>query len=192
MNNQPVPVLGPHERAALVDGRIRDVRQMIEHHNAAGILLDSRRDFAWLTLGGQNHILYTTESGVAPILVTHDDVVVLAPVNEFDRIAEEEVAGLPMRLDSTPWWAVGAALEKARQAVGNGRLLSAADVADDLRELRSLLTPTEHARMAWLATLVLDVVESALADIEPGTLEDEIVARTQRVSPRPRSGCRWC
>jgi len=151
---------------------------MLDRHGAAGIVLDSRRDFAWLTLGGQNHILYTSETGVAPILVTGDDAVVLAPVNEFDRIAAEEIAGLPLRIESTPWWESEAAAEWAKKAVGNGRLVAADDVEDDLQVLRSLLTPTEHARMEWLARLVLDTVEAALADIGPGTLEDEIVART--------------
>jgi len=176
----PEPFLLPQDRTTLVQSRIRDLRTMIERHDAAGILLDSRADFAWLTLGGQNHILYTSETGVAPILVTHDDAVVLAPVNEFERIAEEEMAGLPLRLESTPWWEPGAALELARHAVGNGTLLTAYDVEDDLRDLRSVLTPTEHARMEWLARLVLEVVAAAVADIEPGTLEDEIVARASR------------
>ncbi len=56
--------------------------------------------------------------------------------------------------------------------------MTASDVTDELQRLRSILTPTEHARMAWLATLIVDVVETALSHVGPGTLEDEIVART--------------
>lgn len=178
MTTAPAPVTTPQDRGALVGKRIGEVRILLERHDAAGILLDSRRDFAWLTLGGQNHILYTTEKGVAPVLITRDDAVVLAPVNEFDRMAEEEVAGLPLRLESTPWWESDAAAEWAAKAVGKGRLITAGDVDEDLQALRSLLTPTEHARMEWLARLVLDVSTAALAEVEPGTLEDEIVART--------------
>jgi Xaa-Pro aminopeptidase len=170
-------VLVAEERAKQVEIRLAEVRQLLERNSAAGILMDTRRDFAWLTLGGQNYILGSTETGVAPILVTGDDAVVLAPVNEFDRIADEEIAGLPLRIESTPWWQPGAALDKARQAIGKGRLLTGADVADDLRDLRSLLTSTEHARMEWLAALVLDVTADALANVAPGTREDEIVAR---------------
>jgi len=177
MSNQPAPGITVQERATLVHGRIQEVRALLDRHDAAGILLSSRRDFAWLTLGGQNHILYTSETGVAPVLVTRDDAVVLAPVNEFERISDEEVAGLPLRVESTPWWEGDAALEKATESVGHGRLITAADVADDLRELRSVLIRAEHARMAWLAGLVLEVSDSALGDVTPGTLEDEIVAR---------------
>jgi Xaa-Pro aminopeptidase len=177
------PVLDDDARARLVTDRLEALRELIDMHGAAGILLDARRDFAWLTLGGQNHILYTTETGVAPILVTRDDAVVLAPVNEFDRIADEEIAKLPLRIESTPWWEPGAALEKARHTVGSGRLMTAADVADDLTDLRSQLSSTEHARMGWLAGLVLDVVEAALADVAPGTAEDEIVARASAAFP---------
>ncbi len=178
-----MPTLSVLDRAAIVESRIRDVGHLLARHDAAGILLDSRRDFAWLTLGGQNHILYTTEAGVAPILVTRDDAVVFAPVNEFDRIADEEITGLPLRIESTPWWEPGAALEKSGRTVGNGRLMSAADVADDLTDLRSQLSPTEHARMGWLAALVLDVVEAALADTEPGSAVAEIVARVSAALP---------
>jgi len=177
MSGELPPVLSPQDRRALVEERIQGLRSLLDDHGATGIFLDSRRDFAWLTVGGQNHILYTTEVGVAPILVTRDDAVVLAPVNEYDRIADEEVAGLPLRLESLPWWQPSAALDRSMEIVGSGRLINATDLNPELTTLRSNLAEPEHARMAWLAGRVLSIAELALRDVRPGTVEDEIVAR---------------
>ena len=177
MAGQPAPNVSAEERSALVQRRIEALRSLSERHDASAIILDSRRDFAWLTLGGQNHIPYTTETGVAPVLVTREDAVVLAPINEHDRIAEEEVAGLPLRLESLPWWQPGAALERSKQIAKDGRLITAADVGQELTSLRSQLTAAEHSRMTWLAQVVLEVAQEALRDVRPSTVEDEIVAR---------------
>ena len=175
MTDRSLPVVAASERAALVETRLEQVRDLLAQHAAGGILLDARRDFAWLTVGGQNHILYTTDAGVAPILVTPHDAIVIAPVNEFDRIANEEVAGLPLRVEKVPWFP-GAAAELARTTATGTHLMTAVDVTDDLRSLRSRLAPAEDARMEWLSGVILETVAHSLADVRPGMTEDDLIA----------------
>jgi Xaa-Pro dipeptidase len=169
-------------RTRLVAGRIEAIRELLDFRNAHGILLDARRDFAWLTLGGQNHILYTTETGVAPILVTLDDAVVLAPVNEFDRINDEEIDGLPLRIESLAWWDNSAADKRAAELVRDGRLVTPQECASELTALRSVLDPVEHERMTWLASVANEVVSEinarVMANGKAGTNEDDLVAWT--------------
>jgi Xaa-Pro aminopeptidase len=176
------PVLDVSARATLVNERIELVRALLRERGASAIKLDARRDFAWLTVGGRNHILYTTETGVAPVVVTLDGAEVLAPVNEYDRIAEEEIYGLPLGMVSLPWWqpyagdARAAELAGAGGGNGRGKILAAADVADELTALRSVLSPSEHERMAWLAAMVLPIIRRIVAGVVPGTREDAVVA----------------
>jgi Xaa-Pro aminopeptidase len=178
----PPPQIGTGVRTRLVAARIQAIRNILHTRSARGILLDARRDFAWLTLGGQNHILYTTETGVAPILVALDDAVVLAPVNEFDRINDEEIDGLPLRIESAAWWDNSAANERAAELVGDGRVLKPADCASELTALRSVLDPVEHERMTWLASVINEVVSEITARVvangKARTNEDDLVAWT--------------
>lgn len=163
------------DRAAVVEARVNAVRDLLHDRRADGILLDSRHDFAWLTLGGQNHILLASETGVAPILITRDDAVVLAPINEYDRIADEELAGLPLRIEKTPWWPTDQPATAIR----------AADVADELESLRTALLPVEHDRLDWLGRVVTETCDAALRNVEPGrTTEDDIVADTMSAFAR--------
>jgi Xaa-Pro dipeptidase len=179
MSYAPAPELAADERAALVATRLQALRELLGRHNATAIKLDARRDFAWLTCGGQNHILYTTETGVAPIVVSVDDAAVLAPVNEFDRIAAEEVSGLPLRVASLPWSDPGAADREVKRIAGrDGLVITAADVADELTQLRSVLARPELARMEWLATVVRSVVDEVVGEVRKQSSEDDIVAGT--------------
>ena len=179
-DNAQAPQLATADRAALVSSRIEAIRELLQERNAAAITMDARRDFAWLTLGGQNHILYTSEIGVAPIVVTANDAVILAPVNEFDRIADEEVAGLPLRVVSLPWWKPDATSDWISKAIGHngGVRLTSSQIAEEMVALRSPLTDVEHQRMAWLADVVNTTLDPVMAQVRRGMSEDDLVAET--------------
>jgi Xaa-Pro aminopeptidase len=181
------PELDPPRRGELVRDRLEQVRRLLDERSAGGLLLDSRRDFAWLTLGGLNHVVLASEKGAAPILVTRDDAVVLAPTNERARIADEEVAGLPIEVESLPWWESDAAVRSAEARAGGEGLLRAEEVAAELEAARTALVPEEHARMEWLA----GEISGAIAGVGvPGTsdTEDDLVAAI--TEPLTRSGLR--
>ena len=161
-------------RAQLVQHRVEQLRALVERHGASAIRLDSRRDFAWLTLGGQNHVLLATETGVAPVVITKEDAVVLAPVNEFDRILAEETSGLPLRAVSLAWWDDSAVANEASAIAGKGRILTAGDVADELEELRTGLVPAEHERMEWLGNVINQALAEALDAVERGVSEESL------------------
>jgi Xaa-Pro aminopeptidase len=165
------------DRHALVGARLEHLREILDRRAAAALVLRQRRDFAWLTVGGQNHVLLATERGVAPVVVTRGDAVVLAPVNEYARIADEELAGLPLRVASLPWWDTAAEDQAIVELAEGGRVLAATDVAEELTALRSLLAPLEHERMRELAQQVLAVTRAALAAVAGGgTTEDAVGA----------------
>jgi hypothetical protein len=90
-------------RVTEVHPRLRDVRVRLARAGAAGTVLGLRRNFAWLTAGGSNHVVMASEDGASPGLITAQEAVVLAPINEAARIEAEEVAGLPVEVTAGAW-----------------------------------------------------------------------------------------
>lgn len=169
------PELRPTERAAEVLQRVAQIRGLLGDRDASGVLLRARHNVAWLTLGAQLHIVLATETTVAGVLVTPTDVVVLSPVNEAARLADEELAGLPFELVQLPWEdATGMAREADRRTSGN--LLGDQDLEPDLLPIRSTLGPLEHARLAWLGQRAQAAMSAALEQVRVGSTEFEIGA----------------
>jgi Xaa-Pro dipeptidase len=161
-------------RRDIVDARVETLREIVARRGAGAIVLRTRRDFAWLTLGGSNHVLMSTETGVAPIVITPDDAVVLAPVNEHARLVDEELRGLPLRALSLPWWDDEAAARETNELTANPAILEVEDVADEVERLRTRLAPLEHQRMAALADEVNAVVGDALEHVGAGDTEEDL------------------
>lgn len=154
--------------AADVQARLEVVRELLARHGARRAVLRSRRNFAWLTIGGDGHVVQSTEAAVAPIVIGAWTARVLAPVNEADRLADEELAGLPLEIEQQPW-------ETATQFDGDGdrRTLDDDAVDDELSSVRASLGDLEQERMAWLGHRLTQVLDAVAADLEPGVTELE-------------------
>ena len=164
-------------RSDLVAARTEVVRGLLRARDAGGAVLSSRRNFAWLTVGGLNHVLLSTEGGAVPLVVTADDIVALAPINEAPRIADEELSGLPIRIEDVPWHDAGAA-KRAIERMVRGPVLTDAELEADLVGARSRLGETEWERLTELGRLATSAVESGLAAIQAGDRESDAVAAT--------------
>lgn len=164
-------------RVAAVQDRLAALRGAMAASATGAVLLDRRRNFAWLTAGGANHVVLDSENGAAPILVTASEAVVLAPVNEADRLAVEEVDGLPIEVEALPWHEPGVTADAARRWSGGRAPVSDDDVEADLQPLRSRLGPMDRERLEWLAGRVRDAVEAAVAATSAGDSEQEVAAR---------------
>lgn len=161
-------------RAEVVTDRIDRVRAIVRERGASGALIESRRNFSWLTLGGVNHVVLSSGKGVVPLVITARDTVALAPVNEAARIGDEELMELPIEVRAVPWQSD---LPVAAGAIADGgRLLNDADLEAALVAERSRLGPAERDRIAELGRLAATAVDAALASIVPGATEDDAAA----------------
>lgn len=165
------------DRRAEVEARLAAVRRILDASGMAAVLLRRRRNFAWLTAGGVNHVVLDSEDGAAPLLVTASDAVVLAPVNEADRLAREELADLPIAVEPLPWHDPEAIPAAARRLSDGRSPASDADVEADLQPLRSHLAPIDRERIGRLARCAREAVDVALAGTSPGDSEQEVAAR---------------
>jgi Xaa-Pro aminopeptidase len=167
-------------RRELVADRLAIVRSILAEVGAAGALLATRRNFAWATGGGENHVVSSTEAGAVPLLVTAREAVALAPINEADRIRDEELgasrdAASGIRLETIGWFEDAKTL--ATEIAGGGDVLSDGQLEDRLWPHRALLTPFEHDRLAWLGHLLRDAMDETLAALRIGESELESAAR---------------
>jgi antitoxin VapB len=163
------------ERRPEVEARLGRVREVLERRGLRSALLRTRRNFAWLTAGGESHIVLAQETGVAPLLVTPGEAVAITQNIEAARIAEEELAGLGIETVAVPWWEAGAIDREARRRAGPG-LAADEDLEADLVPLRSVLAPLDRGRLAEIGALARSAVEAALGAIRPGATEHDLVA----------------
>jgi hypothetical protein len=90
------------ERSAEVAAKLALLRDCLERTGAAAICLRGTDWFAWVTAGGSNAVLQTAELGVAEVLVTREEAVILTDEIEAARLREEEVPpGFTFHV--TPW-----------------------------------------------------------------------------------------
>jgi Xaa-Pro aminopeptidase len=163
-------------RSGEFSAKLELVRALLRRRGDAAAVLQARRNFAWLTAGGDNHVLETSGIGVASVLVTHDDAVVLTGINEAARIREEELLGIPLEVVALPWERPEALGTEIRARV-DGRVADDATLEEDLRPHRMRLTPGEQARLALLGARTSRAVAQTLGGARIGDLESVVAQR---------------
>lgn len=166
-------------RLRLVGGRLAAIRRILGESGASGALLRARRNFAWATVGGENHVLQASDAGVAGLLVTHDAAAVFTAVNEAPRIADEEVRGLELEVHPLPWHDDTAMTREAERLAGPN-ILDDASIEKSLQPLRCVLSDVETDRMGWLAEQMTAAVGAALSATTPGMTEHAVAANACR------------
>jgi Xaa-Pro dipeptidase len=160
------------EYAAKLD-RLRGLLKVRGYDAAA---LHARRNFAWLTAGGDNHVPQASEDGFATLLVTATDAVVLTAVNEAPRIRDEELDGLPLEVKALPWEQPTALADEIRSLAG-GRVASDGDLEEDLWPMRATLTTGEQERYRWLGGRTARAMTAVLAATRQGDTEMVVAER---------------
>ena len=165
--------MNPARRQELAEERLAWVRGVIERRDATAVLLRARRNFAWATAGDENHVVLAAEAGVAALLVTRGAATVITAVNEAPRILDEELAGLPIEVEATPWHDATATDDVVRR-IGGATILTDADLEEELGAQRSILADLELGRLGWLAGRAVAAVRRALDGTVAGMTEHEV------------------
>ena len=85
-----------------INAKLEQMRQWLSHTGAKAIRLRGTDWFAWATAGGSNTVLLTSEVGVADIVVTAHDALMLTDDIEADRMRDEELPAV-YRLQVCRW-----------------------------------------------------------------------------------------
>jgi Xaa-Pro aminopeptidase len=168
------------ERVDELQHKLGRLRHLLSERRLHGALLASHAGFAWLTGGGRNEVSITTERGVAGILVTADEAVLVADNIERARLQEEELQGLSLPAVEYPWWS-GSLQETVLARVPAGGLIADIPIPgasvfgphDHLR-LRNPLLPLEIERYRALGEKVGVVLTHAAFRCRPGLSEHQL------------------
>lgn len=162
-------------RRSLVARRLDTVRRLTQEAGGGAWWTTSRANVAWLTAGGQHHVVHAEAIGVAGILVTSSGAWLVAPAIERDRLVDEEFAGLDLDVETVPWYDAEGPAGAARRLAGADLLDDAALEASLVRE-RSILDPADVDRYAVLGAATRAAVEASMGAVQPGMTEDELAA----------------
>lgn len=156
------------------------VLEWLQNEGLDGILLRKRSNFSWLTEGKVNHIVHTTEYGVADLLLLDGKKYCITVKMESRRIMEEELVGLGYELVECEWYEstdqLITELCRDRKVAADTAFLAFRDVSSDLVKLRSVLSGNEMERYKWLCQFTAHTLENVCREIEPGMSEHEIAA----------------
>jgi len=168
------------DRAEEVSTKLERVRGWLDREHRDAVLFRSQANFAWLTAGGRSHVSIGEEGGIASVLVTRSDAVVITTNIERPRLLDEELAGLPYEVLAHRWHApedLVAIVEKVSPAAATDVPLGPFTVADEsLPALRYTLLQPEVERYRSLGRDAAEALESAARAAEPGMTELEISA----------------
>jgi len=165
---------------AAAAGKVERLRQWLEAQAFDAALISRRDNFAWLTLGGDNHVLKNTEMGVGHLLVTPKKQYLLAYAMDGPRLLAEQLAGQGYEPVINRWYE-----EDPRQlalVLGGERVAADAplpgtiDQSLEISRLHEPLAQVEMDRLRWLGRQTGLVFEQTAPRVRPGMSEWEIAS----------------
>jgi Xaa-Pro aminopeptidase len=171
--------MGVREEVAVKEGR---VRAFLDEAGYDALALSTQANFAWITGGGDNHVVLAADAGVATVLITREAKVVVTNNIEAGRITAEEVAGLGFEPRVVNWFEAGADAEIARLTQGlrlasDTGIAGSAVEADRIASLRFSLTPEEMDKYRRLGRETEACMRAVCKGLKPGVTENEVAGR---------------
>lgn len=175
----------PGERAQEVADKLALLRGALQQAGAGAIRLRGSDWFAWVTAGGSNAVLLTSETGVAEVLVSQGDACVLTDDIEAERLRDEELPpGFSFHIEP---WAEPELRERYVLEVAAGRaVLSDRPAGDEqplpagLRQQRMVLCAAEQQRYRELGRAAAEAMSEALRAARPEWTEHALAAEGAR------------
>jgi Xaa-Pro dipeptidase len=165
--------------------KLARVRGYIKDHKLDGVVLSTRANFAWLSGGGDNHIVSQSEIGVGALVVTPKQAFVAANKIEIDRLVSEEPLSA-FQPKSFPWTQP---LREALPKILTGKKFAADDSGstglpalpgDFNQTVRAQLTENEVRRYKSLGRDCSLVIETVCRQLAVGDSELQVEADLAR------------
>lgn len=159
---------------------LEKVKNFIHEKKIDGVFFRKRNNFSWITGGKVNHIVNTTENGVADLLIFPDKKYCITSKMESARIHDEELHGLGYEFITPEWYEdQDAAIRKlceGKKVASDVPFDGFIDFGMELASLRFSLNDEEISRYRWLSQKAAKALESTCREIAPGWTEFEIAA----------------
>ena len=173
------------ERIEEFNIKMNRVRGFLDDSGADGAAFTRTDHFAWLTCGGSSYVNSAGEGGVGTVVVTRDRAVLITNRIEERRLADEEIAGLPIEVVALPWQADREAFA-AKEYFRGGKFFTdipfagLAPLVAAFDTLMYELTAAEIARYRELGRLTGEALQAACRKAVRGISENEIAGLLAR------------
>ena len=162
--------------------QIKRIRVFLKEYNFDGILLGRRDNFTWISQGADNHVLSSTENGVAYYVVLPDQICLIADSSDLFRMAEEQNP-LNASLVHVPWYTSMDSFvrmyTKGRRFASDTGIGGTTPVTNQLVKLRMKLNEQEIKRYKEVGRACAQIVEKVCKEARPGDLETDIERRVK-------------
>ena len=156
------------------------VKNWLQEKGYDGLLVRRRQNFSWLTEGKVNHIVNTSEYGVADLLFLDDKKYCITVKMESRRLMEEELEGLGYELVECEWYESTTPLInrlcKDKKVVADFEMADLKDASSELVQLRSPLSEKEREQYRLLGQFAANTLEGVAREVQPGMSEFEIAS----------------
>jgi Xaa-Pro aminopeptidase len=176
--------MGVRKEVAAKEAR---VRAFLDEAGYDALVLTTQANFAWITGGGDNHIVLAADAGVASVLVTRDAKYIVTKNNEIARIMAEEIGDEDVASGFEPRdvaWCGPATIESEIAALTRGGkvgsdtgLAGTTLEARRIAALRYSLTPEEIVKYRALGAETEACMRAVCKGLKPGLTENEIAGR---------------
>jgi Xaa-Pro aminopeptidase len=175
------------DRGEEVERKLERVRRWLAAEGRPALLVRQRPNFAWLTAGGRGHVSTARDAAAGALLVTPDRFALVASNIEAARLAEEELAGVPIEVADYAWHDDDGERRVLAALVPVGGAPAAdtdAAVAAAVLGLRAPLLAAEVRRAGQLGALTARVVEGVCRSLERGQTEHDVAAAVHAAAVR--------
>ena len=182
MSPEPEPVGTAEEAAADLARKRQRVIEFLDREGLDALVVGRQDNFAWLTGGGDNRVVTTSEMGAALAVVTKTHKWLVAYPMDSGRILDEEIAGQGFEPIVIRWYE-GSLGEKALELTRGMRtgadfaLPEAHQYGSEITDLHYPLTDLELKRCRWLGGASNRILAAVAAELKPGMTERAVAAR---------------
>ena len=156
---------------------VERIRRWLEVNKYDGVILGRRDNYTWVSGGAKNHVLTSTEYGVAFYVISRDDIRLVADSSDLLRMSAEQDP-LGARTALVPWYV---SLEEYMHRLVQGKayvsdtgIAGTENVQEELIELRMELSGEAVENYRKAGQLCARIVEGVCRETVPGDTEEEV------------------
>ncbi len=175
--------VGDHEQV-LSDVKIKEerVHAFLEQEGLDALVIGRQDHFAWLTAGGDNRVITTSEMGFGYLVIARDRKWLVSHSMDGQRFVDEQVPSQGYEL-VTSYWHQASPEQKVLNltrgmAVGaDFALQGARQYGRELVDLHYPLTDLDIERCRWIGLTASRILSEVAQHLQPGMTEQEVAAR---------------
>ena len=158
--------------------KITKIREYLKEHSFTGMILARQDNFNLITDGGNSRVIVPRDTGHAAIVVTQEQIYLIAQVMDGQRIMDEEMNALEAEAVFLHWFEASV-LDKAYELAGPKSVsdvqVQDAEVAlNDIYSLHYPMTDEEYQRMKRLGAISDGIFYKVAKEIRLGMIDYEV------------------